>query len=75
MQPKTVFGRLRKMKKKFPMQHTGPAESASCDTAMTAALHNTPSCTPAATATNQIGVTGYLDEFANTADLQVRCAP
>jgi len=38
-------------------------------------LYNTLNYTPAATATSEIGVTGHLDEFANTADLQVRRAP
>jgi tripeptidyl-peptidase-1 len=36
------------------------------------ALYNTTSYTPQATDTNRIGVAGYLDEFANNADLQVK---
>lgn len=35
------------------------------------ALYNTSSYVPTQTATNKLGVAGYLGEFANTADLQV----
>lgn len=35
------------------------------------ALYNTTSYVPAATDVNMLGVAGYLDEFANNADLQV----
>lgn len=49
---------------------------ASCATTITPAclraLYNTTSYTPAATATNKMGIAGYLEEFANNADLQVR---
>lgn len=38
------------------------------------ALYNTASYTPTETATNKLGVAGYLGEFANTADLQVSYA-
>ena len=48
----------------------------SCSTTITPAclraLYNTSTYTPSATSTNSIGVAGYLDEFANRADLQVR---
>jgi len=48
---------------------------ASCGTTVTVsclrALYNTSSYVPAATSTNKLGVAGYLDEYANTADLQV----
>lgn len=36
------------------------------------ALYNTSTYTPTQQATNKLGVVGYLGEFANTADLQVR---
>lgn len=36
------------------------------------ALYNTTGYTPKATAINKLGVAGYLEEFANDADLQVR---
>ena len=58
---------------------TGPASLAtvpsSCATTITPAclraLYNTTSYVPQATNVNQLGVAGYLDEFANDADLQV----
>jgi tripeptidyl-peptidase-1 len=34
------------------------------------ALYGTSSYTPAATSTNKLGVAGYLEEYANDADLQ-----
>lgn len=47
----------------------------SCNTVITPAclraLYNTTSYVPAATATNKLGIVGYLEEFANFADLQV----
>lgn len=47
----------------------------SCNTVITPAclraLYNTSTYTPTATARNSLGVAGYLDEFANRADLQV----
>ncbi|KAL4252873.1 tripeptidyl-peptidase II [Abortiporus biennis] len=46
----------------------------SCSTTITPAclraLYNTTTYVPKATATNKLGVAGYLDEFANNADLQ-----
>lgn len=48
----------------------------SCSTTITPsclrALYNTTSYTPTATAVNKLGICGYLEEFANFADLQVR---
>jgi tripeptidyl-peptidase-1 len=38
------------------------------------ALYNTSSYTPAATAKTSFGIAGYLEEYANDADLQVRTA-
>ena len=35
------------------------------------ALYNTTSYTPTATNVNTLGIAGYLDQFANRADLQV----
>jgi tripeptidyl-peptidase-1 len=50
-------------------------DAASCSSTVTPsclrALYNTASYTPAATATNKFGIVGYLEEFANYADLQV----
>lgn len=47
---------------------------ASCGTTITPAclraLYNTSTYTPTATGTNKLGVAGYLQEFANRADLQ-----
>ena len=47
----------------------------SCNTRITPAclkaLYNTTLYTPQATETSKLGVAGYLDEFANDADLQV----
>lgn len=52
------------------------AVPASCGTTITPAclraLYNTSTYVPQATSTNKLGVAGYLDEFANRADLQVR---
>lgn len=58
---------------------TGPGSLAtvpsSCSTTITPsclrALYNTTSYTPTATAVNKLGICGYLEEFANFADLQV----
>jgi tripeptidyl-peptidase-1 len=39
------------------------------------ALYNTSAYTPAATSENKFGIAGYLEEYANDADLQVKsCA-
>ncbi|KAJ6485625.1 peptidase S8/S53 domain-containing protein [Mycena sanguinolenta] len=50
------------------------AVPASCGTTVTAscvrALYNTTNYVPAATATNKLGIAGYLEEYANDADLQ-----
>jgi tripeptidyl-peptidase I len=50
--------------------------SSSCNTVITPSclrtLYNTISYTPAATNVNKLGVAGYLNEYANRADLQVR---
>ncbi|KAJ7623726.1 peptidase S8/S53 domain-containing protein [Roridomyces roridus] len=50
------------------------AVPASCGTTITPAclraLYNTTNYVPKATATNKLGITGYLEEFANDADLQ-----
>ena len=47
----------------------------SCDTTITPAclraLYNTSTYVPMETAVNSLGIAGYLDEFANNADLQV----
>ena len=59
---------------------TGPASLAtvptSCNSVITPAclraLYNTTSYVPAATDKNSLGIAGYLEEFANRADLQVR---
>lgn len=52
------------------------AVPASCSTTITPSclrtLYNTASYVPKATSTNKLGVAGYLDEYANRADLQVR---
>lgn len=60
---------------------TGPSGFAvptSCNNAITPdclrQLYGTANYTPAATDTNSIGIAGYLDEFANIADLKV-CGP
>ncbi|KAF7345392.1 Subtilisin-like protein [Mycena venus] len=51
------------------------AVPASCGTTVTPAclraMYNTTAYVPKATATNKLGVAGYLQEFANDADLQV----
>ena len=51
----------------------------SCSTTITPAclraLYNTSTYVPAATDVNILGVAGYLDEFANRADLQVNHLP
>jgi tripeptidyl-peptidase-1 len=68
-----------------PIEEAAPAPDfsinavvpASCGTTITPAclraLYNTSTYTPTATATNKLGVAGYLEEFANRADLQVSC--
>ena len=56
-------------------QGSNAAVPASCENTITPAclqaLYNTTGFTPQATNVNQIGVAGYLGEFANDADLQV----
>jgi tripeptidyl-peptidase I len=50
--------------------------SSNCDTNITPSclrtLYNTINYTPIATKVNKLGVAGYLDQYANRADLQVR---
>lgn len=57
-------------------QSSNAAVPASCAKTITPAclqaLYNTTGYTPQAAGVNKIGVSGYLDEFANDADLQVR---
>ena len=63
----------------FAAALTGPGSLAtvpsSCSSTITPsclrALYNSSTYVPKATATNKLGVAGYLDEFANNADLQV----
>jgi hypothetical protein len=59
--------------------HVAPGSDAtvpsSCSSTITPAclraLYNTSSYTPAATTKNSLGIAGYLEEYANDADLQV----
>jgi len=85
--PTTYFGTLRSMKVTSflqPMldsilQDTTPGLDGtlapSCNTTVTPAclraLYNTSSYVPVSTHDNKLAVAGYLDEFANYADLQV----
>ena len=54
-----------------------PSDLSTCDEFITPdclrALYNTSTYVPKATNVNKLGVAGYLDEFANDADLQVMC--
>lgn len=86
--PTTYFGTLHSMRTTSflqpdikPLDKLVPdlvnaAVPASCGTTITPAclraLYNTSTYVPTATATNKLGVAGYLQEFANRADLQVR---
>lgn len=85
--PTTYFGTMRSMKAtsfKQPQIKAleadvepaiGAAVPASCATTITPAclraLYNTTSYVPKSTASNKIGIVGYLEEYANRADLQV----
>ncbi|KAF8886336.1 subtilisin-like protein [Infundibulicybe gibba] len=85
--PTTYFGTLRSMRTtNFLQPNIKPIESdtklifnatvpASCATTITPAclraLYNTAAYVPQATNINQLGVAGYLDEFASHADLQL----
>ncbi|KAF8880201.1 peptidase S8/S53 domain-containing protein [Infundibulicybe gibba] len=85
--PTTYFGTLRSMRTtNFLQPDIKPIESdaklisnatvpASCGSTITPAclraLYNTVNYVPKATNTNKLGVAGYLDEFANRADLQM----
>ena len=84
--PTTYFGTMRAMKSqifKGPFSDRVPAPKspeagapASCASEITPAclfsLYNATGYVPAATNKNVLGVAGYLDQFANYADLQVR---
>ncbi|KAF5383817.1 hypothetical protein D9615_003735 [Tricholomella constricta] len=86
--PTTYFGTLRSMRTTSFIQpdivpladdadfNITAAVPASCGTTITPdclrALYNTASYVPQATKDNQLGVAGYLQEYANRADLQVR---
>lgn len=85
--PTTYFGTARSMKKTSILQpnisdanaQISPVSDvsvpASCATAITPnclrALYNTSTYVPTAANVNKLGVSGYLNEFANKADLQV----
>ncbi|KAF8903506.1 peptidase S8/S53 domain-containing protein [Gymnopilus junonius] len=83
--PTTYFGTLRSMKKTHFLQPDEKAAAAirsgsdaavpsSCANTITPTclrdLYNTSTYTPTQTKVNKLGVAGYLDEFASTADLQ-----
>lgn len=89
--PTTYFGTLRSMKAtSFKQPNIKPVDSnvnvvvdavdaKSCSSTITPsclrALYKTASYTPKATDQNSFGIAGYLEEFANFADLQVRASP
>ncbi|KAG6845024.1 hypothetical protein H0H87_001545 [Tephrocybe sp. NHM501043] len=84
--PTTYFGTMRSMRATSFLQPIEKEEAldkgfsinaavpSSCATAITISclrgLYNTTSYVPAATNVNKLGVAGYLDEYANRADLQ-----
>ncbi|KAG6886113.1 hypothetical protein C0993_002632 [Termitomyces sp. T159_Od127] len=84
--PTTYFGTMRSMRSTSFLQPLGKEEAlpadfdsnaavpASCNNAITISclrgLYNTADYVPAATNVNKLGVAGYLEEFANRADLQ-----
>ncbi|KAG5643809.1 hypothetical protein DXG03_009632 [Asterophora parasitica] len=86
--PTTYFGTLRSMRKTSFLQpdikpvadnadfSIAAAVPSSCATTITPAclrgLYNTTDYVPTATNVNKLGVVGYLKEYANRADLQVR---
>lgn len=85
--PTTYFGTIRSMRSTSFLQpleeeetlpedfNSDAAVPRSCNTAVTISclrgLYNTTNYVPAATNINKLGVAGYLEEFANRADLQV----
>lgn len=85
--PTTYFGTMRTMRvtsfmdplvtdTQFDAQQDADAtDPATCNVKITPSclrtLYKTDSYTPSAMATNKLGVAGYLNEFANRADLQV----
>ncbi|KAG6846140.1 hypothetical protein H0H93_015778, partial [Arthromyces matolae] len=83
--PTTYFGTMRSMRTTSflqPLKEEKVDDSfavdasvpTSCNTAITISclrtLYNTNSYVPAATSVNKLGVAGYLEEYANRADLQ-----
>ncbi|KZP30476.1 subtilisin-like protein, partial [Athelia psychrophila] len=75
--PTTYFGTTRSMKSTIHSV-TKPVSDvtvpSSCSNTITptclADLYNTTAYTPKATSTNKLGIVGYLEEYANRADLQ-----
>lgn len=85
--PTTYFGTMRSMRATNHFQPEikalvsdveakGESILATCGSTVTPSclrtLYNTSTYTPAATSTNKLGIVGYLEEYANYADLQVR---
>jgi tripeptidyl-peptidase I len=81
--PTTYFGTMRSMKATSFLQpeikaidsDVNVVDTTSCTTQVTPsclrALYKTSSYIPNATTTNKLGIVGYLEEYANYADLQV----
>ena len=83
--PTTYFGTFHSMRATHflqPLKYSAAdpigVPLGSCQTAITPAclraLYNTEDYVPVSTSNNNIGVTGYLNEFASTSDLQVSIA-
>lgn len=86
--PATYFGTMKAMKATSFVQYTDDAETlagslaggldASCNSTITPAclraLYNTADYVPKATDKNSLGISGYLDQYANHADLKVYSA-
>lgn len=83
--PATYFGTMKAMKATSFVQKddtnkvafvVGDTEASDCATKITPAclrtLYNTEKYVPKATSRNTLGIAGYLDQYANHADLQVR---
>ncbi|KAJ7639343.1 subtilisin-like protein [Roridomyces roridus] len=86
IQPTTLFGRFKPQNSSLTSpihvenlptlvdRATGLTVNASCNTEMTITclreIYNATGYTPSADVGNSIGVTGYLENYANTADLQ-----
>lgn len=75
--PATYFGTIKAMRATSFVQSDDPMTTdATCGSKVTPAclrdLYNSAGYVPSATATNSLGIAGYLDEYANRADLQVR---